>query len=154
MYSPTRFAFGYHVGDMPPRVMSPSRREMDQLAGSQREGDYIESIVSSEPQEIVDPPEVLQEMLSSLTVDLSAEEVEMLPGLMQRVHECRRAREETQGQVVEAPQGRNNPQDTLDGDGDQGPDDEDFSDEEDSAPASQSEWCSVCERPSCITNQL
>ena len=93
---------------MLPRVMSPNRREMDQLAVSQQEGDFIESIVNSGPQEIVGPPE-MQEMLSSLT----DEDLAMVPGLMERVQEFRRARLQSQGQFVEAPQASNGLQEVL-----------------------------------------
>ena len=51
---------------MLPRVMSPNRREMDQLGASQREEDFMESIVSSKPQETVVSLE-MQEMLLSMT---------------------------------------------------------------------------------------
>ena len=120
---------------MPPRVMNPNGREMDQLETSQREGD-------SEPQETVVSLELLQEMLSSLTV----EEIEMLPGLMQRAHECRRAREEAQEQIVEAPQVSNGLQDVLDEVADQVPDDEESSDEDAPSSTSRIEECGVCER--------
>ena len=35
----------HQTGGMPPRVMSPKRREMDQLAESQREGDLIDEVI-------------------------------------------------------------------------------------------------------------
>ena len=108
--------------------MRPNQREMDQLETSQREGD-------SEPQDTVVSPELLQEMLSSLT----AEEIEMLPGLMQRAHECRRAREEAQEQIVEVPQVSNGLQDVLVEVADQVPDNEDPSDEDASSSTSRTE---------------
>ena len=90
----------------------------------------MESIVSSEPQEIVVPLEMQESLLSMTAEELAmVEELAMIPGLMERVHKCRRAREEAQAQIVEAPQVSSGLQDALDEVADQVPDDEDSSDE-------------------------
>ena len=106
----------------------------------------MESIVSSEPQETVVPLE-MQEMLLSMTAEELAmvEELAMIPGLMERVHKCRRAREEAQKQIVEAPQESSGLQDVLDEVADQVPDD-DFSDEDALLSTSYSKGCGVCQR--------
>ena len=133
--------FVHRVGGMLPRVMSPNRREMDQLAVSQQEGDFIESIVNSGPQEIVGPPE-MQEMLSSLT----DEDLAMVPGLMERVQEFRRARLQSQGQFVEAPQASNGLQEILDEVAGQVPGDEGSPDDSSPSSTPHGEGCGVCER--------
>ena len=117
---------------MLPRVMSPNRREMDQLAVSQQEGDFLESIVNGGPQQTVGPPE-RREAVSSLNV----EEPAMLPGLRERVQDFRRARQRAQGQGVVAPQESDEAVNVR------VPDD-DFPDEDSPSSTSGGEKCGVC----------
>ena len=79
--------------------MSPNRREMDQLTLSKQEGELIESILTSGPQEILGSQEV-QELASSLNADESV----LVPGLLERVREFGQARRRAQRQIVEAPE--------------------------------------------------
>ena len=114
---------------MPPRVMSPNRREMDQLAVSQREGGVTESITSSGSSR-------RRESVSSMNAEGSAS----APGLMERVREFLRTRQQAQQRGVIAPQGSVDPVNVP------VPDDGDVPEEGAPSLTSDREKCGVCER--------
>ena len=114
---------------MPPRVMSPNRREMDQLAVSQWEGGVTESITSSGSSR-------RRESVSSMNAEGSAS----APGLMGLIREFLGTRPQAQQRGVIAPHGSVDPVNVP------VPDDSDVPEEDALSLTSTHEKCGVCER--------
>ena len=113
---------------MPPRVMSPNRREMDQLAVSLREGGATYSITSSSSSRRREP-----------APSTNAEGPAPAPGLMERVREFLRGQQAKNIDPVNVPV----------------PDDGDIPEEGVSSLTSEREKCEVCEKKlSGVADQL